>query len=173
MTFKAQLGSDGDTYLRTGDLGFVRDGALYVIGRLKDTIIIRGVNHAAEDIEATVAASHRAFAEHQGAAFGVEIAGDEHLIVVQEIASFADEAVQNAAAELAFESITRAHGIRLYDLVLVRAHALPRTLNGKKQRQRCRDLYQAGGFQRLNARESLRWLGTNLERSSGATPVQP
>ncbi len=72
-------------FLRTGDLGFLQDGELYVTGRLKDLIIIRGRNHYSQDIELTVENSHQALAPNRSAAFAVEIDGEEKLVVLAEI----------------------------------------------------------------------------------------
>jgi acyl-CoA synthetase (AMP-forming)/AMP-acid ligase II len=141
----------------------MQDGELYVVGRMKDTIIIRGSNHAAEDIEATVAASHSGFAGLSGAAFATDVAGDEQLVVVQEMARTAGDDERSAAAQAAFTSVTREHGLRLHDLVLLRPGAIPRTLNGKVQRQRCRTMYQAGEFERLDSGSRLPWLGINRD----------
>jgi acyl-CoA synthetase (AMP-forming)/AMP-acid ligase II len=86
QTFHAQLAGDTQKkFLRTGDLGFVFDGELYVTGRLKDLIIIRGLNHYPQDIEQTVEQSHAALRPGCGAAFSVEIEGEEKLVVVQEV----------------------------------------------------------------------------------------
>src|SRR5262249_1250708 len=84
-TFRGFLSDSGKgPFLRTGDLGFVRDGELYVTGRLKDLIIIRGTNHYPQDIEWTVEQCHSALRPGAGAAFTVEDGGDEHLVIVQE-----------------------------------------------------------------------------------------
>src|SRR5262249_33951336 len=83
--FGAYLGgSDDGPYLRTGDLGFIKEGELYVTGRLKDLIIIRGVNHYPQDIERTVEKCHPALRPGCGASFSYEIEGEEHLVIVQE-----------------------------------------------------------------------------------------
>ena len=85
-TFAAHLGDTGEgPFLRTGDLGFIRDGALFVTGRLKDMIIVRGLNHYPQDIEATVERSHPALRAGCGAAFPVDVNGEERLVVVQEL----------------------------------------------------------------------------------------
>lgn len=149
--FEAML-QDGDgPYLKTGDLGFVTEGELFVVGRIKDTIVIRGLQHASEDIEATVARSHPGFSGSAAAAFGIERDGEEHVIVVQEVARAALKAGSQAeAVEAAMASVTGNHGLRLLDLMLVRAGSLPRTSSGKVQRARCRALYEAGEFERLD-----------------------
>src|SRR5207248_2266637 len=125
---------------------------------------IRGVNHFPEDIESSVGNSHEAYAAMAGAAFAVQAALSEEVVVVQEIArSVKDRAGQNAAAEAAFERVTRDHGLRLLDFVLVRPGAVPRTSSGKVRRQRCREIYQMCKFERLNDPGDLPWLGINRE----------
>ncbi len=85
-TFQARTdNSKAGAFLRTGDLGFMLDGELYVTGRLKDVIIIRGRNHYPTDIESTVESSHEALAPNRSAAFTVEVNGEEKLVVVAEV----------------------------------------------------------------------------------------
>ena len=160
--FAARIGNEIETYLRTGDLGFMRDGELFIVGRIKDTIIVRGVNFAAEDMEATISASDAAFRAMPAAAFGIETAGAEHIVVVQEVdrSRLASADISKAVAT-AFEHLNREHGIRLHDFLLVRAGTLPRTSSGKVQRHRCRTLYEAGQIDRLNSTKDLPWLGVN------------
>src|SRR5262249_27854305 len=84
--FQARLADGGDsTFLRTGDLGFVQDSELFITGRLKDMIKIRGRNYYPQDIELTVERSHVALRPGCGAACAVEIDGAERLVVVQEV----------------------------------------------------------------------------------------
>lgn len=146
-TFQAAL-ADGDAgWLRTGDLGFLRDGELFVVGRLKEAIVIRGLNHDPQDIEETVRRSHPDLAGHLGAAFSVEVEGEEHAVVVQETASSSSAAgADPKALTAAFSSVTREHGLRLHALLLVRQGALPRTSSGKIQRARSRAMYLAEEF---------------------------
>jgi len=83
-TFRAYLADTGEgPFLRTGDLGFFQDGELFVTGRLKDLIIIRGRNHYPQDIELTVEQSHPALKPGAGIAFSIDVAGEERLVVVQ------------------------------------------------------------------------------------------
>ena len=87
-TFQARLADSGDgPFLRTGDLGFVHDGELFVTGRLKDLLIIRGRNHYPQDIELTVQQSHPSLRPGCGAAFAVEVDNAERLVIVQEVES--------------------------------------------------------------------------------------
>ena len=134
----------GGAFLRTGDLGLCRNGELYVVGRLKDTIIHHGVNIHPEDVEATVAGSHAAFGP-AAAAFSIDVAEQERVIVVQEVARerLAD-LDPTEMIDRALDAVALAHGLRLYDLALVRPGTIPRTTSGKIQRHRCRDRYLAG-----------------------------
>ena len=97
-TFRTYLTDTGEgPFLRTGDLGFLHAGELFVTGRLKDLIIIRGHNHYPQDIELTVEQSHPALRPGCGAAFSVPVSGEERLVIVQEAGRQAvnvDEVVQ-------------------------------------------------------------------------------
>ena len=86
LTFKAHVaGTGAGPYLRTGDLGFMREGELFVTGRLKDLIIIRGRNYFPQDIELIVEGSHAGLRQGCAAAFSVDVLGEEHLVVAQEV----------------------------------------------------------------------------------------
>ena len=151
-SFQQRLADGTGVYLRTGDLGFIRDGQLFVVGRLKDTIIINGLKHSAEDIEWTAVHGSGHFAGFRGAAFGIDRDGQEHPVLVQEIGpSRCNVEELNRAVEEAFARVTRDHGIRLFDFVVVRAGSLPRTSSGKVRRSRAREAYLSNRFERLNA----------------------
>ena len=141
-TFAAELA--GARYLRTGDLGVLVDGELYVVGRLKDVVIIRGRNYYPHDIENTVQAAHPAVALAPGAAFSVPAAAGETLVVVQEVRQRTADAVDVAASIRA--AVTREHGLALGDLVLTRPGRLQRTTSGKIRRATARQRYLGGGF---------------------------
>lgn len=159
-TFSPPAAGSAHRSLRTGDLGFLRDGELYVVGRMKDTIIVFGAKHAAEDVEATIANSHSAFAKLPCAAFGFETGDEEHVVVVQE-ATFTSsrwEELREARTRAA-AAVTAGHGIRLFDMVLVKPGTLPRTTSGKIQRLQAKRIYTEGGFAQLAglaARETTR-----------------
>jgi len=142
-TFGGRLcGTVEGSFLRTGDLGFLHDGELFVTGRLKDLVIIDGANHAPQDIERTVAACHEALEGTDVAAFSVETAGREELVVVAAVPSTrADgEAVRRAIRS----AVSGCHDLRIHDLVLVKAGGVPKTSSGKIRRSACRTLYLAG-----------------------------
>ncbi|WND83244.1 non-ribosomal peptide synthase/polyketide synthase [Lysobacter capsici] len=137
---------DGETWLRTGDLGFVHEGELYVAGRSKELLILGGRNLYPQDIEQTVATVEPAFSADGCAVFALEDEDSGALAIVQEISgASALDSVDLAARIRA--ALAEAHD--LYDLarvVLVRAGHLPRTSSGKVQRGRCRDLLREGAF---------------------------
>ncbi len=146
-TFQARLagetGEAGGPFLRTGDLGFLREGSLFVTGRLKDLIILRGRNHYPQDLEATAEESHPALRAGASAAFAVDAAGEERLVVVAELER-RREAEAGAAAEAVRRAVAEAHEVRVHEVVLVRAGTIPTTSSGKIQRHATRDGYLAG-----------------------------
>ncbi|GAA3246164.1 fatty acyl-AMP ligase [Dactylosporangium siamense] len=143
------------TYLRTGDLGFVRDAQLFVLGRLDDLIIVDGRNHYPTDIERTVAAAHPAIAADAVAAF--PFGDDGQLGVVAETARQVrvDRSVDRSAggAGVAYDDVVAAvrravadeHQLHVASVTLLRPGGLPRTTSGKVQRKRSRDLLPDGG----------------------------
>jgi acyl transferase domain-containing protein/acyl-CoA synthetase (AMP-forming)/AMP-acid ligase II/acyl carrier protein len=150
-------------YLRTGDLGFVHGGELYVTGRIKDTIIVRGRNYAPQDIEVTAQGSCASLQPDAGAAFTVEHDSLEELVVVQEVtrAALRDPHLRDAFPKIA-RAIAVEHGLRVHQVVLIRPGTLPKTTSGKVQRQRAKDLLVANELSivemciyRLGARATL------------------
>jgi acyl-CoA synthetase (AMP-forming)/AMP-acid ligase II/fatty-acid desaturase len=144
-------GEDAGIYLRTGDLGLLHDGELYLTGRLKDLIIIRGRNLYPDDIERTVFASHPALRPNCGAAFSVDVDGEERLIVVQELArEFRDSFDEARIYGDVMEAITAVHQVRLHALVFIAHGTIPKTSSGKIQRRACRAAYLDGTLPLLN-----------------------
>jgi acyl-CoA synthetase (AMP-forming)/AMP-acid ligase II len=140
-TFRAYLEDSGEgPFLRTGDLGFLQDGELFVTGRIKDLIILHGVNVYPQDIEKTVEGSHPYLLPNAGAAFTVESQGRERLVVVQEI-----ERRRKGDMSEVFDAIRRAvsreHELSVEAIVLVQAGSIPKTSSGKIQRHACRAGY--------------------------------
>ena len=136
-SFAAVLDDDRGPFLRTGDLGFLLEGRLFVTGRMKDLIIIRGQNYYPQDIESTVEQSHAAVAGGAGAAFSIEVGRHERLVLVQELAPRQEcdpleviFAVRAAVAEK--------HEAQLDAVVLLKPNRLPKTSSGKTQRQACK-----------------------------------
>ena len=143
QTFGARLASGEGPYLRTGDLGFLDRGQLFVTGRLKDLIIIRGSNHYPQDLEHTVERSHRALRPACGAAFSIDVDGAEQLVLVQEVndrASVSHEDVVGAIRR----ALTESHEVHPDAVVLIGPRSIPRTSSGKIQRYACREAFLAG-----------------------------
>src|ERR1051326_7140153 len=145
-TFRAYLPDTGEgPFLRTEDLGFLLRGELFVTGRLKDLIIIRGLNHYPQDIELTVERCHPALRPGCGAAFSVDVDGEEQLVIVQEV-----DHRQQFRGETVIESINEAiageHEIQAYDIVLVKLGTIPKTSSGKIQRYACREAFLHGAL---------------------------
>lgn len=136
--------SSSHCFLRTGDLGFIKAGEIFVTGRLKEVLIISGQNHYPQDIEQTVQACSDALAENRGAVFALPLQGEEreHIVVVQELKRTQMASVQPTQIfGLLREAISRDHGISVSAIVLVKPAAIPVTSSGKIQRRLCRDRF--------------------------------
>ena len=130
------------TFLRTGDLGFLRNKELYVTGRLKDIIIIRGENHYPHDLEITAQESHPALESNSGAAFTIDIDGGEKLIIVQEVKrSYLRKIDITEVIGNIKQAITANYALKVYDIVLIKPVSIPKTSSGKIQRYICRQKY--------------------------------
>lgn len=139
--FKAQLAEpNGRFYLRTGDLGFVHEGNLFIAGRLKDVIIIRGVNHYPEDIEQTIAHCHPAVRPGGGAAFAVETNGQEQLVLLQEVNPKRMSDPEPVFAHIR-QVLAEAHDIHANAIVLIKPGTLLKTSSGKIRRRANRDAF--------------------------------
>jgi len=140
-TFEAVIAESGDgPFLRTGDLGVMKGGELFVVGRLKDLIIIRGRNHYPHDIETTVQAVHPSLRAGGGAAFSVEVEDDERLVVVQELGGHAGLDVDALMADIR-QAVTEQHEVQVHAVVLIKQGTLPKTSSGKVQRRLCREKF--------------------------------
>lgn len=140
QAFHAYLADTGSgPFLRTGDLGFLMAEELFITGRIKDVIIIRGQNHYPQDIELTVEKSHPALRPGSGAAFGVEVKNQERLVVVQEVErSYLRHLNVNEVVGNISQSVAASHSIQVYAAVLVKTGSIPKTSSGKIQRYACR-----------------------------------
>jgi acyl-CoA synthetase (AMP-forming)/AMP-acid ligase II len=145
-TFNAYLADTGEgPFLRTGDLGFLQEGELFIAGRIKDAIIIRGQNHYPQDIELTVEKSHPALRPNCGAAFAVEVNGSERLVIVQEVKrSYLRKLNVKEVVESIRRAVTAEHNLQVYATVLVKTESIPKTSSGKIQRHACRAGFLAG-----------------------------
>ncbi|HEX5875297.1 MAG TPA: AMP-binding protein, partial [Pyrinomonadaceae bacterium] len=133
-------------FLRTGDLGFLKNGELYINGRLKDLIIIRGRNYYPQDIEWTVEQAHPGLRAGCVAAFSVDVDGRERLIVAGEVdRHFRGESVDEAVSAIR-ERIAEEHELEVFAVALLKFGKIPRTTSGKIQRHACRADYLAGSL---------------------------
>jgi acyl-CoA synthetase (AMP-forming)/AMP-acid ligase II len=155
--FQAYIADSGEgPFLRTGDLGFIHDGELFVTGRLKDLIIIRGTNHYPQDIELTVEQCHKAIRPGCCAAFSVDIDGEERLGIIAEIErqyrprenknqvdGDGQEKGQNKIIEelctAIKKSIFNSHELQVHEILLLKPGSIPKTSSGKIQRHACRN----------------------------------
>ncbi|BBZ47094.1 AMP-binding protein [Mycobacterium parmense] len=155
----ALVGATGDTpegpWLRTGDLGFVADGELFIVGRIKDLLIVRGRNHAPDDIEATV----QEITNGRVAAISVPEGHTEKVVAIIEYkkkGQSPDEALEGLASvrgEVA-SAVFNAHGLSIGDLVLVPPGSIPITTSGKVRRAACVEQYRHGQFSRLDLQDA-------------------
>jgi acyl-CoA synthetase (AMP-forming)/AMP-acid ligase II len=146
-TFGAHLADGKGPFLRTGDLGFVKDGALFITGRLKDLILIRGQNHYPQDIERVSEESHPALKKPGFcAAFSVEYNNEERLVVVQELGRPGADLDWDDIVGSIRQAISEEHDLQAYRIVLVKPGGVPRTTSGKVQRRACREAFLAGAL---------------------------
>jgi acyl-CoA synthetase (AMP-forming)/AMP-acid ligase II len=144
--FAARLAGEGP-FLRTGDLGFLQDGELFVTGRCKEMILVRGRNHYPHDVEATVEASHPAVCKGCSAAFAIEADDEEQLVVAAEVDKRSGEVDEGEVARAIRRAVAEEHELGVHAVVLLRRGAIPKTSSGKIQRHACRDAFLGGSFQ--------------------------
>ena len=142
-TFAAKLADGRGPFLRTGDLGCIHNGELFINGRLKDLIIVRGVNHYPQDIELTAEQAHEDIRPAAGAAFSIGDTGQESLVVVQEIVRRRDVDHEEVCQKIR-QAIALNHELSPHAVVLIKPNSIPKTSSGKIQRHACRDAYLAG-----------------------------
>ena len=169
QSFNARLSDTGEgPFLRTGDLGFMCDGQLYITGRREDLIIVRGLNRYPQDIEATARKSHPLLEAGYGAAFAVDDHGSQRLVLVQEVE-------RNGQKDLTpvLDAVRRAvldeHDLALDAMVLVRSGTIPKTSSGKVQRYACRTAFLTGELKTLAEYRGLKAesAGTAVEGEGG------
>ena len=143
-------GTPAAPWLRTGDLGVISNGELYIMGRLKDLLIVDGRNHYPDDIESTI----QEITGGRVAAIAVEDDDTENLVAVIELKQRGSDGehaqrLDNVKHEVS-TAIWRSHNLRVGDLVLVSPGSIPITTSGKIRRSSCADLYRQGEFNRLD-----------------------
>ena len=138
-TFQAvNNGSPHSTALRTGDLGFKHNDHLYVTGRIKDLIIIRGRNYYPHDIEKTVESSHPALRPGFGAAFSISVNGEEKLAIAQEVLrTYLRDLKVDSIVEKIRQAVSEEYDLQVHTVVLLKMGSIPKTTSGKIQRHAC------------------------------------
>ncbi len=151
-SFSARLEGSDDTrsYLRTGDLGFVRDGELFITSRIKDLLIFRGRNLYPQDIELSVERSHVFLRSGAGAAFAVSDNDEEKLVIVHELARHSRDADLDEIIEAIRQRVMEDHGLSPFAISLIQTNSIPVTSSGKIQRRASRDQFLKG---QLNERK--------------------
>ena len=150
-TFNAWRSDNGDgPFLRTGDLGFLHEGQLYITGRLDDLIIVRGLNHHPQDIEATARESHPLLASGLGAAFAVDGRGTQRLVLVHEVERDGSSDLA-PVVDAVRAAVLEEHGLALDTVVLIRCGTIAKTSSGKVQRHASRAAFLAGELKALNS----------------------
>jgi acyl-CoA synthetase (AMP-forming)/AMP-acid ligase II len=162
-TFEATLPGEKGTFLRTGDMGFMVDGELFVTGRIKDLIIVRGRNHYPQDIERTVEGAHPALRRDHVVAFGVDVDDEERVVVVCGVMR-AQKLNQEELFSAVRAVLSHEHELAPHAIVLVKGSEIPRTSSGKLQRRGCKDLYLRGELELVG-----KWEG-EIAKSADVAP---
>lgn len=155
-TFGGQLvapspGTPQGSWLRTGDLGVISDGELFIIGRIKDLLIVDGRNHYPDDIEATI----QGISGGRVAAISIPDDESEQVVAIVEFKNrgSSDEEIQDRIQNIKRDltsAVSRSHGLRVADLVLVPPGSIPITTSGKIRRSTCVEYYRRNEFPRLD-----------------------
>ncbi|MEL6554474.1 MAG: AMP-binding protein [Cyanobacteria bacterium J06621_11] len=173
-TFNQTLESCSHTFLRTGDLGFLKAGELFITGRLKDLIVIRGQNYYPQDIELSASQADKSL-QPASAAFGLsveeieaadlgksedQVGGQERLVIVQEVSRSAIRKIRKQAlsgskiVEAIRANVSRQHGLQVWAVVLIKPGHLPKTTSGKVKRQACKRQFKEKTLETVAQEES-------------------
>ncbi|MBA2393469.1 MAG: fatty acyl-AMP ligase, partial [Ktedonobacteraceae bacterium] len=148
QTFHAYIADTHEgPFLRTGDLGFQYQGELFITGRLKDVIIIRGVNHYPQDIEQTIVHCHEALLPGSGAAFSIVNDDREQLVIVSEVSRQFREKDYRKILLAIRRAVIVEHDVEVAVIVLLKVGTLPKTSSGKIQRHMCRQRFLEGSLE--------------------------
>jgi natural product biosynthesis luciferase-like monooxygenase protein len=165
QTFEAHTNNGVGPFLRTGDLGFVHEGEVFITGRAKDLVIIRGRNIYPQDIEATVDTAHPMIRPGAGVAFSVDRDGSEELIVVQELQRRAlKQPPIDEIARAIVKAVADAHEVEASVIVLIRTATVPKTSSGKLQRRKAREQFLGDTLTEVG-----RWAPQSVTSSSPAS----
>lgn len=146
---------NGKRFLRTGDLGFLYKGELFVYGRLKEMLIIRGQNVYPYDIEQMVANSNPAIEINGVALFSINDLDEEFVIVVEIKRALIDNLDKESLIHVIDKIVSGSFGVSPFDIVLTTSFGIPRTTSGKLQRTKCRDNYRSNAFNVIASKSGL------------------
>ncbi|MEM6867853.1 MAG: acyl-CoA dehydrogenase family protein [Cyanobacteria bacterium P01_C01_bin.121] len=180
-TFNNTVEKKGENFLRTGDLGFIHSGELFITGRLKDLIVIRGQNYYPQDIELSVGQAHVSL--QSAAAFSldaeVDQAESERLVIVQELSRTAVRQIRKQTLQVAeiFEAIRAGvsgqHGLQIGAIALLKPGHLPKTTSGKVQRQSCKQQFLAGTLETVAQWKQVSCKSQNIPVSEEVAVREP
>jgi 8-amino-7-oxononanoate synthase len=171
-TFHAQLhDAGGDSFLRTGDLGFMHEQQLYITGRIDDLIIVRGLNHHPHDIEATARESHPLLASSLGAAFGYEEHGAKRLVLVHEVARDGNDNL-DPVIDAVRAAVLEEHGVALDAVDLIRRGTIAKTSSGKVQRHAICAAFRADELKPLARYRTRSVLASPTSAALSAAPAE-
>jgi acyl-CoA synthetase (AMP-forming)/AMP-acid ligase II len=171
-TFGARLAEGREPFLRSGDLGFIDQGELYVTGRLKDVVIVRGANHYPQDIERTVERCHPALRSTGGAAFTVLHAESEVLVIVHEVQRTHRRTLDPADVVARIrQAVVAEFELSVHHVVLIKTGTIFKTSSGKIRRGRVRAAYLAGELAHWPGDDPPRVRSTHADRPDSAPLV--
>ncbi|NPD22307.1 condensation domain-containing protein, partial [Corallococcus exiguus] len=147
--FQARTSDGAGPFLRTGDQGFLQGQELFITGRIKDLVIVRGRNHHPQDIERTAEQAHAALRPGCGAAFSVEVESGERLVLVYEVDTRRQPVAVEEVARAISQQVATVHELRLHALTLIAPGSLLKTSSGKIQRRACRAAFLSGELQEV------------------------
>jgi acyl-CoA synthetase (AMP-forming)/AMP-acid ligase II len=151
FTFDAKMANNTkESFLRTGDLGFLHEGELYITGRIKNLVICEGKNHYPHDIERTIEASHPAIRQSGCAVFSVDRSGTENIVVIAEI-DYRSIIKSEEVIKAIREAVSMDHGLHVNDIVLTNPGRIPKTTSGKIKHFLCKEYYLADAFNEIKA----------------------
>jgi acyl-CoA synthetase (AMP-forming)/AMP-acid ligase II len=145
--FRARIGDKEGLFLRTGDLGFIHNGELFVTGRMKDIVIVRGRNIPSEDIELVAQAAHPELRANRSVAFGVDGDSEEGVVILQEVKATLPSARTDEVILKVRAAINRAHGFDPTEIVLLPPRTIELTSSGKLARWKARAAWTQGKTQ--------------------------